>query len=433
MNNSILINYGSVDMKIKNRILVDSIFLILASIMFLIFIQIGSTFDQKLYPGLLILEMLLFIKVNDFKLININSAFVGCLTIYFLFGPIVYMLEGRIVETNLFIINIAFILYIFGIFFNKKLKFKKHLKTNIIKYNGVFDSKVSPFVLYFISCFASFYYIFINRNFLFSNLETGRVEAMSGNGILLLLIKCFIVSVPMLYSEYKKNKISKSIFWTLLICSIFLTFSIGYKASSLTICIVIALMYCRYEKLLLKKIIKILFLCFLLIFFFDFIRASFSDTKFNLLEKVINNMSVGFYNYERIVYWFPKNKEYQFGYTFLINLKMLLPGPDLDFTLWLKETLQMNFAGGGTVPTIFGELYLNFSFIGVFLGMIIIGFLSESISYLYKREGFKWYICLISWQFIHSVTGGFSNTIVDTLLLLGIGFFISLLEKRTGD
>ena len=53
MNNSILINYGSVDMKIKNRILVDSIFLILASIMFLIFIQIGSTFDQKLYPGLL--------------------------------------------------------------------------------------------------------------------------------------------------------------------------------------------------------------------------------------------------------------------------------------------------------------------------------------------------------------------------------------------
>ena len=236
MNNSILINYGSVDMKIKNRILVDSIFLILASIMFLIFIQIGSTFDQKLYPGLLILEMLLFIKVNDFKLININNAFVGCLTIYFLFGPIVYMLEGRIVETNLFIINIAFILYIFGIFFNKKLKFKKHLKTNIIKYNGVFDSKVGPFVLYFISCFASLYYIFINRNFLFSNLETGRVEAMSGNGILLLLIKCFIVSVPMLYSEYKKNKISKSIFWTLLICSIFLTFSIGYKASSLTIC-----------------------------------------------------------------------------------------------------------------------------------------------------------------------------------------------------
>lgn len=427
---TLIYNYGSVDVKFKNKVTINVILLILSIILFTVFFQIGDTIDKQMYPGVLVLELMLFMYVNDYKLININVAFLGCLMVYFLCGPIVYMLTKRTIEYNLFVINIGVFAYIIGIYCKKNIRLNKHTYNFSRKINGIFDSKVGPIFLYMISCLASLYYLFINRSVLYSNLETGRVEAMSGNGLILLLIKCFIVSVPMLYSEYKKRKIDGLFFYLMLFVSIILTFVIGYKASSLTICIVVALMYCRYEELPIKKIVKILIFCVILIIFLDFVRAFLSSTKFSLLTKIENNMVVGFYNYERILYWFPKNTSFQYGYTFILNFKMLLPGPDLDFTLWLKETLNMNFSGGGTVPTIFGELYINFSYVGIYLGMFIIGILSEKVSNMYKKSGYKWYISLIAWQFVHSVTGGFSNTIVDTLLLLIIGLIVSFIEKK---
>ena len=40
------------------------------------------------------------------------------------------------------------------------------------------------------------------------------------------------------------------------------------------------------------------------------------------------------------------------------------PGPDLDFTLWLKDKVNIQFSGGGLTPTIIGEAYINFGFGG---------------------------------------------------------------------
>lgn len=65
---------------------------------------------------------------------------------------------------------------------------------------------------------------------------------------------------------------------------------------------------------------------------------------------------------------------------------MLLPGPDPDFTMWLKEQTGIMFSGGGLTPTILGEFYLNFGFSAIFIGMFILGVYSVFLNRYFVKH-----------------------------------------------
>jgi len=72
---------------------------------------------------------------------------------------------------------------------------------------------------------------------------------------------------------------------------------------------------------------------------------------------------------------------------FLMNISMLMPGHQIDFGLWLKETLGLTFAGGGISVTLIGEGFLVGGRGGVVVEAFLIGVLLK-ITYRKMKESF---------------------------------------------
>ncbi len=85
---------------------------------------------------------------------------------------------------------------------------------------------------------------------------------------------------------------------------------------------------------------------------------------------------------------------------FVMNLKMLLPGHQIDFGLWLKNKLGLTFLGGGISVPLIGEGMLSFRTSGVILEAFLIGYILK-LSY-------------------HKLKGRFSlrNLLIYTILLI---------------
>lgn len=116
------------------------------------------------------------------------------------------------------------------------------------------------------------------------------------------------------------------------------------------------------------------------------------------------------------ILWSESHRNYTDGYTYLINLIMLLPGPDPDFTLWLKEQIGISFAGGGVTPTVVGEFYINFGVLGMYIGMFLMGILGVYVYRYFRRHSDTFLGVFYLWQFAHCVSGGIANVMVTVLL-----------------
>ena len=132
---------------------------------------------------------------------------------------------------------------------------------------------------------------------------------------------------------------------------------------------------------------------------------------------------------------FPMQLDFQYGYTFLINIQMLMPGPDVDFTIWLKEQIGLNFAGGGVTPTLVGEGYINGGYIGVFIWLFIIGMIVSYInnSYLYNKRDTVWVTYCVA-KLLDIFRGGVANSEVTLIIILfvyiGYKFGYKILKNK---
>jgi oligosaccharide repeat unit polymerase len=278
------------------------------------------------------------------------------------------------------------------------------------------------YILLVISWAAAVYYLIRNIVYLTSNIEDGRVSALSGNGAILYIAQLSILLVCMLFDLFietgKNGKpiISKyKMFFVTAVSTINLSVS-GYRAPVVTLFICMIIMYAGKKKISMWRIFSYGLLCIIAVSFLGAIRTVLSGGISSTLSNLITSLYVSNINLKSVYDTFPDRVNFQYGYTYLINFLMLRPGPDLDFTLWLKEQVGVSYSGGGLTPTILGEFYINFGEPAIFTGMFLMGAFSVYLNRYFKQHKGSFLAVFYVWQFAHCVSGGIANVIVTVLL-----------------
>lgn len=89
------------------------------------------------------------------------------------------------------------------------------------------------------------------------------------------------------------------------------------------------------------------------------------------IEKLVNRAFTSVVHLGYILDTFPRIDMFP-GETYLIDLLALKPGPDIGFNGMIYE--EMGYWGDGTATiTIIGEFYANFGYVGIIVGMFLIG------------------------------------------------------------
>jgi len=339
------------------------------------------------------------LKNNNLDLFEISFIFVcGYLFIYFLGTIAMYIFlkeTFQIDNTSKIIINKMIILYIIGIIF---YYFGYHFKINfkiirfikyIIKIPYIFNESK----LFYISIL--FYLIGLNV-FLFSIFKFGfsyfleysyiRSIIFQNSNYLFFLIQFSIPSFLIIFSIYLKKKYILFLPILLLIILIFINFLLGGRFRTVSILIMlISIYYYLQRKSIFKKIIFLFISIFLIFISISIIRYfnSIYLIKNNIKDIVLSNLDYPFYFY-KIIINIPFNISYQYGKTFVTFLfyplpRALFPQKPLSAGSFITQYLFPYLKYSSVPPTILGELYLNFSYFGIMIGMFIIGILHKII------------------------------------------------------
>ncbi len=407
--------------KINNK----KVALILCIITIIIFIysSILEKYNIITYTSILVMISIGILFLNNFKLISAPIIFLAFYIYVIALGPIILMYQGKDFGYNYQNIILGTLLCFFiGNIIAGFFKLKKH-NTNLkkIRFKIGISKKNILYILYFISIIFSVIYFYKNRIFLFSgDIENGRISAVSGNGILLYGIQLQILIIAMfldLYYKNKKNNIDNKreliILWGLIFLSTIIMLLTGFRSNVMTLYVILFIMYAGKNNIKSYKIIGCGIVFVFLIAILSIIR---SGENVKMLQLLLSGLYVNDINLNYVFSTFPKKVEFQHGYTYLINILMLKPGPDLDFTLWLKEQIGITFNGGGVTPTILGEFYMNFGNLSMYIGMFFLGILGEKLNNYFNCNNKNFISSFYVWQFAHCASGGIANVMIIVIL-----------------
>lgn len=381
--------------------------------------------------------IIFYILKENKKLVSIKSLYVLMYSLMFGLSPLFYIIKNKsffikknsiIYQYPIAVIGLIVLILAYYIPLSRKKSVKNVDDRDIFKY----EYFISISLIIFSTIFN---YIYINHNkllFFSNNLESSRIDALSGNGLIIMLAGLNLIGTAMLFDYYVKT--GKKIIPLLISLVLFIIIYIirGSRTPILRLFIIMVFIYNNKKKIKLKTafllvIISISVLSVLLIF-----RTSLSGGNISFFNSLFSNLQIGTINFNYVHNTFPRIVPYQKGTSFLINIKMMLPGDDPDFTLWLKRVIGISFSGGGVTPTIFGEGYLNFGMIGGYIEIFIIGLLGRKFdkNYLDKNLNTFWTIYL-SIIMLDVFRGGFANVEISLLLTFALYITCSTLQKMS--
>ncbi len=317
--------------------------------------------------------------------------------------------------------------YLFGLKFLHKTKIRVKLN---LKMSGIQIGWTN--VLYFsysLATIACFLYFLKNRTFLLHNINEGRLSAASGNGFLLYLLKLHIMIIPMMYEEYQKGKIHKILFIFLFLFASIQLLVTGFRTPLASMLLIIIIINIYNAKINIKKALSLMVLLFFAFLLYGAYR-NYADIS-SIYKMIRNHMFADAQNLNRVFLTFPNKIKYQHGYTYIINLIMLKPGPDMDYTLWVKQALQMSFSGGGVTPTILGEFYMNFGYPFIYIGMLLLGIVMAKIDNWITKGKINFWKAYVMLQIASSCSGGIANVYLTPLVFSAYYFFIKPFKNNT--
>lgn len=346
-------------------------------------------------------------------------------------GIVFYLSEDAYLFFNPFlIIIVGYGFLLLGYFVASKTRIAKHLlKHRFLKIKNInIQPKAALIISFVLSAMLGAMYLYSNRNILFTSMEDGRIQASSGNGLLVYAIQLQVLIIPCMYIEYKNKRFSGNLLRICFVISAIELLGIGFRTPLFRMISIILCMMILTKELKFGKAICIVFVLIIALLGLGTIRSGNSYSGFFSLLR--SHWLPGAYNLNTMFRCFPKLVDFQHGYTYLINLIMLRPGPDLDFTLWLKEAAGMSFSGGGLTPTLFGEFYINFGIIGMYMGMFLVGMFFRYIDNL-NFKGKVGFWSAFSMMYCSAVFGGgIANVMVLVLVLVLYYWFLSLVIDK---
>lgn len=431
-----------------------SIVLLIICILLYALFSISELFNAATYTVVLVLLGAFLLFYNRFNVLCPSIMFYIFYCYSVAIGPIVLYCNNTIYNFNYFLVVLggllAFCIGTIAVDYvlklsnkNKKNKEKDVLNTSdekrpsIIK--KVFKTKIRINKVFFLrmlfalSFLASLYFLIKNIELLKTNINSNRINAIQGNGAILYLSQLPVFIVPMLLNIYlsTKSTITRIELIVLTIVSTFTLLLSGFKSPVITLYLLIIMVLYKNKKINVKSIIILGIVLILVTEGLTILRGRLSEETNNYMffNKITKDTTVSSMNLNRIFESFPNTVPFQNGYTYLINLKMLLPGPDLDFTLWLKEKLDLSFNGGGITPTILGEFYINFGFYAIYIGMFVYGIIGGAIKRYFKDKKEYFIELFLIWQFAHAASGGIANVMIIVILYLILYKFVSMLKE----
>lgn len=109
------------------------------------------------------------------------------------------------------------------------------------------------------------------------------------------------------------------------------------------------------------------------------LRAGEAMTLDLIMSRSMWVLYVNASNLQRLLTFIPSEHSYLFGTSYAMDAAVLLPGPQPNFATWLKDAMQLEFAGGGLTIGLVGELYANFGPAIAVAGMFVAGIALGSI------------------------------------------------------
>ncbi|MBY0063447.1 MULTISPECIES: O-antigen polymerase [Priestia] len=276
-----------------------------------------------------------------------------------------------------------------------------------------------------------------------SDLENSRVAALEGNGIPYYFSMSIMISVWVFFLIEKKLK--KQVIYMIL--GMILLMSTGWRNTSVAlICVAILIYHYRYpipfRKLVFTGIILVVVIAVSGLF-----RIYSSDLQgYQLMSMMQSGNYVGaFFSYLYsypvvftdnlilVLDGFSHSMNFLHGKSLIWNFGLIIPGFDTQaFDFFLKDYLRVGFAGGGLPPTLLGDLYLNFNYIGIFLGMLIVGALNSFLHYKFinNKTNLVGLSSLIALYYLSvSIRGGIENITLITTWLLVLVFILSRISR----
>ena len=161
----------------------------------------------------------------------------------------------------------------------------------------------------------------------------------------------------------------------------------GNRGPAAEMLVGVAFFYCvaRWGRLPIHIFIGGLLILFGFITFLGLIRAGDVMEVEMLMAKGLWRPYVNIYNFQTVFDAFPLYLPYQYGYGFIQDVSVILPGYQPNFGLWLKESLNIEFAGGSITVGFAGEMYSNFGEVGVYVGYFAIGLMLVWLSVFLRR------------------------------------------------
>ena len=412
-----------VKIKISKRKRFGLELLIIASFFHLI-CCISEQYTIMTYVALLVLLTTAVMYINELELVSANVIFMAFFLYTVALGPLILMSRNIYYSYNYQnVILGGFLCFGWGNFvlaITTKNVFPRRDVSSIKFY--IMSRKNVLSIAYIISLMAGICYFGINRDLLRANLEGNRTAALSGNGIIIYTMELPIVIIPMVYDLYFESKklgkpqVSCRTLVVMAIVSSFVLLFTGYRAPIMTMYICLIIMYAKKNNISGSKVVRYGIICMLAVFILGAGRTLISGGGFAGAASFMTNFYVNNINLKYVFNTFPEKVPFQHGYTYLINLLMMLPGPDPDFTLWLKEQIGISFSGGGVTPTIMGEIYINFGFGAIFFGMFAFGMFGVIVNKYAHRNNYSFMAAYYIWQYAHCASGGIANVMVPVIL-----------------
>jgi len=303
------------------------------------------------------------------------------------------------------------------------------------------EYQVSAFIVFILGFLAWIFFTYKTGGIIIfaDDIENERISRKAGAGLVNLIFVSFLLfSFTALLLSGRKHLIVKTV---LFLITSFALVSYGSRAPLLKIIIAVYIVatILSTKKLKLKNLAKVFVVLLAILATLEAYRANTANVDVSFYRLSFLRLSwrpfVNIQNVQRIFDFFPAKHPFLWGESYIVDLKLFLPGSNPNFGTCLKEMMNWTFDGGSITTSFVGLGYLNFGKIAFYIWPFFYGFLFNSVyQAMVSRPVLGNHKLLLLLFFSIGVSGsvstGLFGTLINNILFLLFTFVVHIVFKQ---